>query len=95
MASQLVRGETRDTASSSLQVNFSLRYAVQVIGEAANHLTDGMKRKNAHIPWIQIVGMRHRLVHDYSAVNFDVLWDTTIDDIPNLITELRRILQDL
>jgi len=50
IASQLVRGETRDTASSSLQVNFSLRYAVQVIGEAANHLTDGMKRKKRAHP---------------------------------------------
>lgn len=94
MALQLVRGESRVTASTSLQVDLSLRYAVQVIGEAANQLTDGTKRKNDHIPWIQIVGMRHRLVHDYSTVNFNVLWDTVTVDIPNLIIDLRRILED-
>ena len=71
------------------------RMASQLVsGEAANQLTEGTKRENHHIPWIQIVGMRHRLVHDYSAVNIDVLWDTVIVDIPHLITELQRILED-
>jgi uncharacterized protein with HEPN domain len=36
--------------------------------------------------------MRNRLVHGYDAVDLDVLWDTIIDDLPPMITELEKIL---
>jgi uncharacterized protein with HEPN domain len=45
-----------------------------------------------NFPWLQIVGMRHRLIHGYDAVDLDVLWDTIIDDLPPLIDELEKIL---
>ena len=43
-------------------------------------------------PWLQIVGIRNRLVHGYDAVDLDILWDTIIDDLPPLIAELEKIL---
>ncbi len=46
------------------------------------------------IPWRDIVGMRHKLVHDYLQVNFDVVWDTATADLPPLICQLEAMLAD-
>jgi len=45
---------------------------VEVIGEAACHVSDELKVETPHISWHEIVRMRHRLVHVY----FDI--DTTL-----------------
>ena len=46
------------------------------------------------MPWPQIIGMRNRLVHGYDVIDFDLLWDTMTDDLPPLIAELERILEE-
>jgi hypothetical protein len=40
-----------------------------VIGEASNRLSPSTRISNAHIPWPQIIGMRHRLIHDYKGID--------------------------
>lgn len=37
--------------------------------------------------------MRNRLVHGYDMIDLRVLWDTITDDLPPLIAELQRILE--
>ena len=39
---------------------------------------------------VEIIGMRHRLVHAYFDINLDILWRTVQDDLPPLIAELER-----
>jgi uncharacterized protein with HEPN domain len=40
---------------------------LQIIGEAARALSEPIRAKYHQVPWSVIVGMRHILVHDYSA----------------------------
>jgi uncharacterized protein with HEPN domain len=44
------------------------------------------------IPWVQIVGLRNRLIHGYDNVDFDILWEIVTKDLPPLIAELEKIL---
>jgi uncharacterized protein with HEPN domain len=44
------------------------------------------------IPWKDIIGMRHRLVHAYFDINLDVLWRTVQEDLPSLIAALEPFL---
>jgi len=46
------------------------------------------------IPWRGIIGLRNRLIHGYDAVDLDILWTIVQDDLPPLIDELRRILDE-
>ncbi len=41
-----------------------------------------------------MVGMRDRLIHGYYDVNLDVVWETTTEDLPILIVQLERIVED-
>ena len=43
------------------------------------------------MPWLQIIGMRNRLVHAYFAINRDILWDTVQLALPTLIEQLKIV----
>ena len=51
-----------------------------------------IRRAHPTIPWQDIVGIRNRLVHGYFDIDFRVVWDTVIQDLPKLIDQLERLL---
>ena len=91
-AMAMVQGKKRSDLNSDRMMELSLVRLVEIIGEAAARVGTERREKYPSIPWLQIVGMRNRLVHGYDAVDLDVLWDTIIDDLPPLIAELEKIL---
>jgi len=66
---------------------------IEVVGEAAAHVSEATRSQIPQIPWAKIVGMRHRLVHVYFQVDLDLVWDTLTLDLPPLIAELEKILE--
>ncbi len=60
-ALDLVRGKTRENFDRDDALRFGLTYLLQVIGEAARHVSQELKEANPQIPWKNIVGMRARL----------------------------------
>lgn len=69
-----------------------LAHLLQVVGEAARRVSDGFCRKHSDIPWKAIIGMRHKVVHDYMDVDVDIVWDTVTRELPPLIELLEAIL---
>lgn len=67
-------------------------YQLQVLGEAAYKLTSNFRSDHSDVPWPKVMGMRHFLVHDYFRVNYDMVWDTTVRDLPPLKTMIEGIL---
>jgi uncharacterized protein with HEPN domain len=65
---------------------------VEIIGEAAYQVSQTTRDSLPGIPWEDIIGMRHRLVHAYFDINLDILWQTVQNDLPPLIAELERAL---
>ena len=43
------------------------------MGEAANHVSESCQSKYLKIPWLQIIGMRNRMVHAYFDVDLDIV----------------------
>lgn len=64
--------------------------AVEVIGEAASKLSEPFRSEHSELPWRQIIGMRHRLVHDYFGLDLEQIWRTVHGDLPSLITVLNQ-----
>ena len=73
-------------------LQLALARTLQIIGEAANNVTTETRRGYELIPWPDIVGMRHRLVHVYYAIDLEVIWQTVDVYLPPLIMQLERIL---
>ena len=68
---------------------------LQVLGEAAFKLSPDFRDLYHEIPWAKILGMRHILVHDYFRIDFDVVWSTVENDLPDLKRELQATLEDI
>lgn len=65
---------------------------LQIIGEAANRLSDTTRDQAPAIPWEQIIGMRNILIHAYFGVNLDTVWATVINFIPDLKEKMIRLM---
>ncbi|MDQ1255860.1 MAG: hypothetical protein QG656_454, partial [Candidatus Hydrogenedentes bacterium] len=55
---------------------------IQIVGEAAVRLSKEIKDANPRVPWRQIVGMRHIIVHDYFEIDWTAVYDTAVQDVP-------------
>jgi uncharacterized protein with HEPN domain len=63
-----------------------------IIGEATAGLNEMFREKYPAIPFHKAIGMRNRIVHEYWAVDEDVVWKTCTEDIPQFKKALEKIL---
>ena len=71
----------------------SVMFRLIQISENSDKLTDDFKTYFASIPWRAMKGMRNRIVHEYGNVDLAVVYDTVKNDIPELLRELKGILE--
>ena len=85
----MIDGHVREDLPKDRQLNLALVRLVEIIGEAAARVTEETREKHPQIPWLDIVGMRNRIVHGYDEVDLDILWDVIELHLPRLIEQLR------
>ncbi|WP_428277715.1 HepT-like ribonuclease domain-containing protein [Candidatus Palauibacter sp.] len=74
------------------RTQLSVLKAVEIVGEAAAHVSEDTRQAHPDIPWREIVGMRNRLVHVYFDIDLSLVWATVRDDLPALITLLKPLV---
>ncbi|MCP4427561.1 MAG: DUF86 domain-containing protein, partial [Chloroflexi bacterium] len=62
------------------------------VGEAANHISSETQSQFLEIPWPQVVGMRHRLIHGYDFLDYMIIWQTAKSNLPELLAKLETII---
>lgn len=87
------RGQNRENLNYDRKLVLALVKALEIIGEAANHVSESTRSELIDIHWLDIVGMRHRLIHAYFDIDLNVLWKTLEADIPPLIAALEAVLE--
>ena len=70
-------------------------YNMQVLGEAANNVSEEMCAKHPEIDFKGWASMRHRLVHDYANIDLNIVWNAVCDDLPKLEKALKPIVDAL
>jgi len=83
-AAGFIAGKTRADLDRDRMLLFALVRAIEIIGEAASRVTPQTRAAIPEIPWVQIVGMRNRLIHAYFDIDSEVLWKTVSEEIPPL-----------
>ena len=87
-----VAGKARADFDADENLRLALTHLIQTIGEAARRVSPGFQQSHPQIPWKNIIGMRHRVVHDYIHVDYDLVWDAVTLDVQPLLVELERIV---
>jgi uncharacterized protein with HEPN domain len=77
--------------ASRLHQNAVIR-ALEVIGEAASKVSPAFRAAQPAIPWREITGMRHRLIHGYDEVQLDVVWRVVAEHLAPLIAALEPLI---
>ena len=68
-------------------------YNLQVLGEAANNISDAFCAEHPEIDFAGWAGLRHRLVHDYANIDLDIVWNAISYDLPILDELLKPIVE--
>ena len=81
-------GKDRAHLATDRMFQFAIVRAVEIIGEAAAHVSEASRTAHPEIPWGNIVGMRNRLVHGYFDVDLNIVWEVLDVHLPPLIANL-------
>jgi len=66
--------------------------SLEVIGEAARKLPADFRGRHPAVEWRLIAGTRDKLIHDYFGVDFTLVWDIAVNELPGLEKQIREIL---
>ena len=97
-AIQYIQSFTTGKGKSDIYDDPMLRFAIErqleIIGEAANHLSGELKSARPEIEWRKIVAFRNFVVHEYFGIDLELVWDIVSNKIPPLETTVSELLSD-
>lgn len=86
----------KDIKKEELLTEIALQWMVTTplynMGEHAYHLSEEYKNSHNEISWLMIAGLRHRLVHDYDGINWNMIANVVYEELPILIEQLKKLL---
>lgn len=91
-ALEFAQGESRSSLDNDKKLVFALVRAVEIIGEAASKVSKEFRERHPQVAWSPIIRMRNRLVHAYFDVDLDQVWSAVTEDLPALVTVLKKII---
>jgi uncharacterized protein with HEPN domain len=88
-----VTGRERADIDTDQMLQFALVRAVEIVGEAASKISPEGRVELPEVAWLDVIGMRNRLVHAYFDINKDILWATVKVSLPELKKALQAYLE--
>ena len=68
-------------------------HELTVIGEAANRISETLRQAHTGTPWAKIVSFRNVVVHEYFGLNWEIVWDTATELVPELRRQVAAVLK--
>jgi uncharacterized protein with HEPN domain len=91
-AMEFIHGLDRVQFEDDARTRWAVYSQIVIIGEAARHVSRAFQDQHREIPWAEITGMRHKLVHDYDEVDWDLVWVTLTTDLPKLKAAIEPLI---
>jgi len=68
---------------------------LEIIGEAVKKLSNELKSRHPNIPFKQIAGMRDKLIHDYFGIDYEIVWHTIQNKLPEFFKLIDEIIKEI
>ena len=73
----------------------SVERLIEILGEAANHISEDIKVDYPEVPWRQIIALRNVVSHEYFQIRLELIWGVATQEIPVLAMQINKILEEL
>jgi uncharacterized protein with HEPN domain len=90
-AVELMRGRDEQALDTDRTFFLAMTRLLMIVGEAATRLSKERREELSEIPWRQVIGLRHILVHGYDTLDNPTLWTIVTCDLPQLIKTLEKL----
>lgn len=88
-----ISGYDFDRFSSDRKTYSATIREFEVIGEAIGKISDEIKLIYPEVSWRDIRDFRNLLIHQYFGVDAKILWNTAINDLPELGKQIKEIVK--
>ena len=92
IALDYVAGKSWDEFYEDMQCQDAVLRRIEIIGEAARHISPQTQKKYPQIPWRDLTTLRNLVIHQYDAVDIMQVWETTQNRLPPLVSELSKFV---
>ncbi len=92
---ELTARTTREEFDREWVIQDAVIRELEVLGEAAGRVSPEFTKRHPEIPWREITGVRHKLIHDYFVVDLGIVWRTATVNVPEVSTVLRAAASEL
>lgn len=89
---RLLRDVCWDDYRRNEEKQIAVERCLEVIGEAANHLSESFRHRHEQIPWRAIVQQRNIIAHGYFRLEHERLWEVATVHVPDLVTQLQGLI---
>lgn len=83
-----------DTLQNADMRYYAVVKNIEIIGEAANMLTEEFRSAHPATQWKMIIGMRNYIIHEYFQVKFGVVKEVLTLDLPELEKQIDTYLSE-
>ncbi|MGB9880094.1 MAG: DUF86 domain-containing protein [Anaerolineae bacterium] len=87
-----ISGMAKEDFLTDPKTQSAVLYQLLVMGEAVKRLSREFRLRHRDIPWSLIAGMRDLLIHGYDIVDWNEVWKTATQDVPDLLAKLEPLL---
>ena len=68
---------------------------IEIIGEATKNVPKEIRQKYKEVPWRDMARMRDKIIHSYFVVDYEVVWKTIKERLPEIKPKIDAILKEL
>lgn len=86
---------TYDDFTHDERLSKAICRSLEIIGEASSKINPELKTAYPFVSWREMSDLRNRIIHHYFGIDYDIVWDVIITDIPELKAQILIIIDDL
>ena len=93
-AINLLGDRTQNQLQQDRVLQLALVQLIEIVGEAAARVPVSFRENHSAVPWQLAADMRNKLIHGNDVIDFAVVFDTVMDDLPTLVKQLDTLIHD-